>query len=113
MKFPRPPNRAIWWLAFAVTSLPVPLLIVVAGLLISASISQYLFPVALLGAPLGGCYLLGITRLPLLAKIGLITTFYILVVFAFLPRPMCGEEDSSATTVSVAKNSGQESHGCS
>ncbi len=113
MSLPRPPSRTAWWLAFIFIALPFPFLFVAVSLTAFGNAGPYIFVLALFAAPLVGCYLLGISRLPLPAKLALIPIFYCAVVFALLPRPMCGDEEASGNNQAVPNISAKESHGCS
>lgn len=53
-----------------------------------------LYPAGLFVAPVFACYLLGLTRIPMLAKVLLIPAVFASIAFSYLPRSSCSEEDS-------------------
>lgn len=112
MRLLRPPNRVVWWLAFLGSIVLLPVFLVLVSLMPFGVAGPILYPVGLLSAPLPGCYLIGIARLPLFIKVVLVPLVYCAVVFVFLPRANCGEDGSSTNNQVPLTISSRGGHGC-
>lgn len=96
----RPRTRTAWWVAFTASSILVPVLIALTSLIAGQLMGNVLvfYIVSLLLAPIAGCYLLVVTRLPFLAKVILIPVFFVTFVYMYAPRSRCGDESISVPT---------------
>lgn len=112
MKLWRHSNKLTWWVAFFVSTVLLPLLIVLAAIGAANITSPVLYFIGLLLSPIAGCYLLAIARTPLLVKVVLILLFFCSVLYALLPVSTCGGDGEGGSASAGAQFNKHAELGC-